>query len=75
MGLVHELSGPTLVKKKKKEEEEATNVKEKKRKKSVKKSNVGEAHVQLHMSIFIQKWCPISLISFFFRFGENFLVG
>ena len=36
-----------------------------KKKKSVKKRNVDEAHVQLHMGIFVQKWCPISPFSFF----------
>ena len=30
----------------------------------MKKSNVDEAHVQLHMGIFVQKWCSISLYSF-----------
>ena len=50
-----------------------------KEKKSVKNSNVDEAHVQLHMGIFIQKWCPISSFNFisilrkklFGRLGEE----
>ena len=67
---------PCPKKKKKKGQGQATskwkikgrlgNVQEiKKRKKKVlKKMNVDETQVQLHMSIFVKKWCIISLFSF-----------
>ena len=48
---------------------------ERKRKKDKKKKNEeeqrGQAYVQLHMGIFVQKWCPIFFLEFSLYFGEK----
>ena len=57
---------------KKKSKQREKNIK----KKVVKKSNVDEAHVQLHMGIFVvQKWYPISHYVFLSILGKKLFDG